>query len=98
MSKMNIYKNIKKKDKLIKNNFIPNSINNNELSNSEDTLLCTSIYQSNQNIASKIDSIIGNVNSEKESALAAIDAEIARQEEIERQEALKDDDDSKEGE
>ena len=69
-----------------------NNINENEISNSEDTLLTSSIYATNNRISSSIDSTIQKVLTEKANVNSKLDEKIAQALEQERQELLKKDD------
>ncbi len=62
---------------------------NNELGDSEDTLLANSLYTKCEALAANIDSLNAKVQAEKASALASIDQAIERALEKERQEELR---------
>ena len=66
-----------------------NSINKNEIGESEDTLLTNSIYASNNRLGTKLENTIKKVMAERESLNAKIDQEIKIALEQERQELLK---------
>lgn len=53
------------------------SINNNDIGESEDTLLTNSIYATNIRIGSTLENTISKVKAEREAANSRIDAEIA---------------------
>lgn len=75
-----------------------NNINENEISNSEDTLLTSSIYATNKRISSSIDSTIEKVLAERGNVNAKLDEKIAQALEQERQELLNKEDSSQEEE
>ena len=76
---------------IIKNEAMKSKIKssiNNELSNSEDTLLANSLYAKCESLVANIDKLNSQVESERDAALASIDQAIERALEQERQEEL----------